>query len=703
MPASPTAPATDAASSAAPTTDEDSLTLPDHWSAHLDARPGGRLSLERVLQIFEDPYAGSSSDFAQAFRDRLDIPYTLVAAGGAGALPGLEDMAPIASWVDPGEQRAVAEAMSVIPTDAAFEALLLRATQSLEAGGAWGDQAARNERYFGEALREAMARFPRRAVRLLAPRAVGRTIAADRFRSILEPHVRRRRDAARDVAPMLDAEPRALVYGLLEAAEVAVAAPEALPGALRDPWGKKKPPKMPAFWDAAAMPPPELRGGQGALPFAAVQALGELLSKGKPRAPHPGVAEAKAACTQASIDRFAWSLFEAWMRAGASPKDKWAFLQLGWLGDDEIAHRLVARIKEWPRQGAAKRAELGLDVLAEMDSDVALMLVHQLSQKASSKSLRRNAGKKIATIALERGLGADELADRLVPDFGLDADGSTWLDFGPRRFRVGFDATLQPYVRDEQGARRAGLPKPGKSDDPDLAAAADARFKALKKGVRALASSQLRRLEDAMRRQRRWTLDEHRDLLVRHPLLGHVVRGLIWAAYDDGSMVASFRVAEDGSFAGLDDEPVAFEGDVEIGIAHALELSPEARAIWGERLSDYEQLAPFSQLARETFVATPARPRSAMIADVTSADVEAVRVVGLESRGWMRGAVGDGGIWDTMMLGAVSLRLDPGVGVYGIAEAPPQQIEVQLWEGDLDGLSAVTFSELMRDLQSLRG
>lgn len=683
--------------------DEDTLILPESWAAHLDARPGGRLSLERAQQVLDDPYAGDTSGFAQAERDRLDVPFTFVAERGADALGDLEDLAPLASWMDVAEQRAAAEAMSVIPTDAAFEALLIRATQSLEmedASDASVDQAARNERYFGEALREAMARFPRRAVRLIAPRAVGRGIAAARFRSLLEPHVRRQRDAVRAVVPLLMPEARVLVEALLAATEVVSAAPSDVPAALQNPWGKKKPPKMPAFWDAVAMPPPELREGKGVLPETAVQTLGELLAKSKPGKPHPGVTELKTACTPASINRFTWALFEAWLHAGAPPKEKWAFLQLGWLGDDAIAHQLVAHLKEWPRQGAAKRAELGLDVLAEMNSDVALMLVYQLSQKASSKSLRRNAEKKIAAIAIERGLSADQLADRLVPDLGLDPDGTTWLDFGPRRFRVGFDAMLQPYVRDEQGARCASLPKPGKNDDPEKAAAADARFKALKKSVRVLASSQLRRLEDAMRLQRRWSLDDFCTLLVRHPLLGHVVRGIIWAAYEEDSMRWSFRVAEDASFAGLDDEELELGGDIEIGIAHPIELSPNERASWGERLSDYELLAPFSQLARETFVAKPEHSRAAMVADVTSRAVEAVRIVGLESRGWVRGPVGDGGIWDQMTLGLVTLQLVPGVAVYSIAEAPLQRVEVHLRKG-LDSISDVAFSELMRDLEWL--
>src|SRR5690606_22716523 len=120
----------------------------------------------------------------------------------------------------------------------------------------------------------------------------------------------------------------------------------------------------------------------------------------------------------------------------------------------------------------------------------------------------------------------------------LEADGRTVLDYGRRRFVVGFDEQLRPYVADEDGTRRKDLPKPGATDDQTLAPAAYHRFAALKKDVRTVARDQIRRLEQAMVMQRRWTADEFRALFVAHPLLWHLVRRLVWGVYDtDGALV----------------------------------------------------------------------------------------------------------------------------------------------------------------------
>lgn len=137
------------------------------------------------------------------------------------------------------------------------------------------------------------------------------------------------------------------------------------------------------------------------------------------------------------------------------------------------------------------------------------------------------AREKIDQIAEARGLTADELADRLVPDLGLDERGTRVLDFGPRSFRVVFDESLKPAVLDETKKRLPDLPKPKQTDDAEKAKEATDTWKALKKDAKVLAAGQLLRLEVAMCAQRRWAMPVFQRFLVDHPLLAHVVRRLL--------------------------------------------------------------------------------------------------------------------------------------------------------------------------------
>lgn len=486
-----------------------------------------------------------------------------------------------------------------------------------------------------------------------------------------------------------------------------------------------KMPAMPSFWSAGAFARPVLKNGK-ALPLSAVEHLGSMLALGKDLAePYAGVAHVKDACTAESLADFAWDLFQAWSLAGWPSKEGWAFLQLGWLGDDACVRKLVPLVRAWPGESAHARAVTGLDVLAAIGTDVALMHLNGIAEKLKFKGLQEKAREKIAAIAEARGLSAVELADRLVPDLGLDDDGSRTLDFGERSFRVGFDEALRPFVREADGKPLTDLPKPKKTDDAEKSKAATDIWKALKKDAKTIASQQVSRLELAMVDRRRWDLATFQTFLVDHPLVSHLVRRLIWGVYDGvengsgGTLTRTFRVAEDRSFADASDEPLELAPDARIGVVHVMELPASDAAAFGQVLADYEILQPFAQLARDTHTLTPDEASAKELKRFDGVKVPTGRVLGLESRGWRRGDPQDGGgIWwmerklPGLPLTAV-LDLEPGIIVGAVTEFPEQTLHAvyvsksgYVWQRErvqvLGELPAIALSELLRDLEALR-
>ncbi|WP_084000299.1 DUF4132 domain-containing protein [Actinomadura kijaniata] len=477
----------------------------------------------------------------------------------------------------------------------------------------------------------------------------------------------------------------------------------------------------PGDWaDATLLPRPLLRDRERALPPDATRHVVTMLAMSPLDEVYPGVGVVREVCDPASLAEFGWALFERWQAAGAPSKDGWALTQLGLTGDDETVRRLTPLIRSWPGEGGHKKAVAGLDVLAAIGTDVALMHLHAIAQKVKFKGLKASAREKIGEVADRLGLTADRLADRLVPDFGLDADGRLVLDYGPRRFTVGFDERLKPFVRDENGKPRTALPRPGVKDDETLAGDAYKRFAALKKDVRTVASDQIHRLESAMVHRRRWTAAEFRDLFVAHPLLGHLMRRLVWLA-EDGNATTAFRVAEDGTFADVNDDPFTLPGTARVGIAHPLDLG-EGTGAWSELLADYEIVQPFPQLGRPVHTLTDAERASRTLDRFADATVPTHRILGLERRGWARGEAQDAGIqgWILRPLPdgrSLVVHLDPGVSV-GDPDFWPEQrlIHIALDTGpgghlradDDSGsrfgdLDPVTASEVLADLTELTG
>jgi hypothetical protein len=479
-------------------------------------------------------------------------------------------------------------------------------------------------------------------------------------------------------------------------------------------------PTVPGWADPAALPPVLLRNGAGALPAAAAGHVLTMLAMSNYSQPYAGLAVVREVCDPRSLAEFGWSLFTRWQGADMPSKDSWVFDAQAVVGDDETARRLAAVIRQWPGEGSHSRAVAGLDVLAAIGSDVALMHLHGIAGKARYRGLKERADKKIAEVAAGLGLSADQLADRLLPQFGLDADGSLRLDYGPRQFVVGFDEQLKPYVQGADGKRRKDLPKPGAKDDPTLAPAAYQRFAGLKKDVRTVSGDQIRRLEHAMIVQRRWTGADFRRYHVGHPLLWHIVRRLVWVASGaDGAAVVGFRVAEDRTFANVEDETVTIAEDASVRVAHPLHLG-DAVGAWAEVFADYEILQPFPQLGRETFTLTGEERAASALLRFAGRKSPTGRLLGLERRGWQREGAGDGGwqasIERTFASGlTVVVDLDPGIIIGDPTHHPEQKIKDVRFHGPDENrwrsrpssgaveFDPVAVSEVIRDLEEVTG
>ena len=560
----------------------------------------------------------------------------------------------------------------------------------------------------GRTARAWFARHGLAAVPALLPDALGKAGAARRAAE----------GALRLIAAGHGAEPvaaAARVHG-----DKAAGAIEALLAA--DPLDvlPAKIPAIGAWADARLLPQILLRDRARALPAGAAQHVITMLAMSAPGEEYAGVDVVRDLCDPGSLARFGWELFRDWEVQGSPAKENWALTQLGLTGDDDTVRRLTPLIRAWPGDGGHAKAVAGLDVLAAIGTDAALAHLHGVAQRVKFTALRRRAREKIEEVAAGLELTADQLADRLVPDFGLAADGTLTLDYGPRRFTVGFDEQLKPFVMDETGKRRAALPKPGAKDDPDLAPAAHKAFATLRKDVRTAAADQLRRLETSLVTRRRRPAREFAELLAGHPLVRHLVRRLVWLACDaDGAKTTAFRVAEDGTYADVNDDVLTVPDSADVRIAHPIDLDGTLDA-WGEVFADYEILQPFPQLGRAVHRLTGAERASGRLARFEGVTLPVGKVLGLTSRGWERGEPQDGGVecWISRRLPGgrhLAIALEPGIPVGRPGELGDQTLKAvglaarpeQFWcsppepTGTFADLDPVTASEVLADLTAL--
>jgi len=464
--------------------------------------------------------------------------------------------------------------------------------------------------------------------------------------------------------------------------------PEALPS---------RAPSVPAF--AAVDSLPRARLADGAIVDGdAHERLVQLATLLPMQAAKDALATVKSACDASSLGALASALGERWLEHGAPTKEKWALLAAGALGDATVARKLADWTVQWTKEKLHVRARIALDALALVSTDVALMHVDRLARTMKKGAIRDNAQATLEAIAKERNLSQEELADRLVPTFGLDASGAAWLDFGARRFRVIFDETLAPELRDDDGVPLKRLPKPAATDDKDRAERALATYKGLVAETKKIAPEQMRRLDRAMCAERSWSLGEFRAFFVDHPLMIHIAKRLVWIT----ARGATFRVTEERAFASVDDRDAVLELDDRVRIAHPIAIGGEVSA-WSTLFGDYHIVQPFPQLGREVLAFTDAEKKTDRLERFVGTKVPGDRFFTLKHRGW---SFRDYQLGKSLRDGMALLETDPGLDF--LASRPQDQTlgEISFYcatrhPATFGDLSAIEASELLRDITLL--
>lgn len=461
--------------------------------------------------------------------------------------------------------------------------------------------------------------------------------------------------------------------------------PERLPGC------PAKPSKLPKFVSLEALPLIRLRDGTS-LPREVLGPLCQWLRYAPESGPFEAIEELLEHCEPHSLARFSWGLAQQWADAGGRAPGKWAALSLRFFPSSSNVRGLAGWVRQWQRDRKLKPVETGLDVLAAIGSNEALMHVATFARKGASSKLREGASARLDQVAQARGLSPEQLADRTAPDLGLDADGRLELDFGGRSFTVHFDEQLKPRLKAQDGTWVARFPRARKTDDAKLFKASSLRWKELCKDVDSAAGSEIARLEQAMCRQRHWSREEFELYFLKHPLLRHLCRRLIWLS-ESSQGIESFRCCEDDTLADQSDETWEVPDRCEIRLAHpALHSLQE----WSEVLADYELLQPFPQVGREVFALDPQQ-----LSRFSGLVVPPRVLLSLNRRGWQ--LQHDGYSMNryvkSLQGAAVVLEFEPGLDPYDLSESGEQRIDGLCLSGKAN---AVEFSEVMRDLMSLR-
>ena len=188
-----------------------------------------------------------------------------------------------------------------------------------------------------------------------------------------------------------------------------------------------------------------------------------------------------------------------------------------------------------------------------------------------------------------RNTDADSIRDTVLADFGLDAKGQKIYDLGGKTVVATLAPDLTLHLLDVEANKVVkSLPKRG--SDPDKHAAASAHLSEMKKNLKKVVKGRndvlfQEFLEGQGRNAASWKAS-----YLTNPVLNMVGRLLVWAQGKN-----TFILTEDGP-VDCQGQPYEIADNVEIRVAHPIELSPEDVKAWQQFICTNGIVQPFEQM-----------------------------------------------------------------------------------------------------------
>ena len=279
-----------------------------------------------------------------------------------------------------------------------------------------------------------------------------------------------------------------------------------------------------------------------------------------------------------------------------------------------------------------------------------------LTRKAPTAKIKEVAIETMENAAYMLDMTADELSDRIIPNFGFSQKGERVLNYGgesKRTFTLSINNNLELTITDNEKEKIIkSLPAPNSKDDKAQADSAKKEYTTLKKEIKTLIQSQKIRLQKVLLNGRKWTYNNFKTVFVENPIMNIFALKLIWGAYDENNnLIESFRYMEDGTFNTVDEEEYSLKEDSLITLIHPLELDSNTIEKWKTQLSDYEIVQPIEQLNLKYEEITEKDINEDRINSLNSKTIKAGVLMSLASKYDMaRGETMDGGSFSEYIL-----------------------------------------------------
>lgn len=302
------------------------------------------------------------------------------------------------------------------------------------------------------------------------------------------------------------------------------------------------------------------------------------------------------ALDKSKCGEFAKKLVQAFSESGYNTKLKYYLTTGGQMGGNEILPILNTIFRKSMEEKRYKMAEYSVEAMAMVGTNKALRSVEVISRKFASKrpSVSDSATQALEAAAQELNITADELADRIVPDFGFDGLFKLF-EVGGDEYRAFINADFNLCFFDEDNKMRKSIPKDTPSD-------LKKEFKEIEKEIRDIVKSQSGRLEKYLTEARFWDVEQWQTFFLQNPIMFVYAMKLLWGVFDENDTLKNvFYCSDDTSLYDENDEEITLNQTDTIRILHPIYLTTDQLIAWKDKIYKMGFNGIFPQLERKVF------------------------------------------------------------------------------------------------------
>lgn len=280
----------------------------------------------------------------------------------------------------------------------------------------------------------------------------------------------------------------------------------------------------------------------------------------------------------------------------------WTLFMQSTLASEARIQKTGARLEEFASSQSYGWGDHGVEVMVRRNSPLTIRTLEDWARKSRRDALKSRASSGLARMARARGISRDELVELGISDFGFDAHGKRWFDYGARTIRVELGVGDELiYVDESADNTLKTMPKSAASDDDELVTQARADVSLLKKELKRMRRTQKTRFERAMVSGQRWELPTWRKRYALNPVMRSFTRGMLWGLFhaESDALLDVVHVDESGDFINVTNDVVTCDDAAHrVGVVHPARLTPEARQQWLAVFAEDELIESFPQLTR---------------------------------------------------------------------------------------------------------